>query len=274
MRAGLIVTIFGVGFAIIQCTPAVKANNTASSKSSPFFSTSVQDTFHIFTSIPANYKDSTAYPLILVLDANAYFDAVVAEFDLGRLTQGYPESIIVGVGYKDLFALDSLRARDYTFPVAMPQDSFAMSGGAPRYKQFIDSELLPTLHNKYNIDTNRIVIAGHSLAGYYVLYHFLEGKSEVSNFVAASPSLHYYNGYLTDKLRQMKADRKIKLYSSVGTLEFEPGTEVNHFKNFKFVLDSLKDPNIQYRFDEYSNFEHMDAAMPGFMKGLIFVFNQ
>jgi len=50
------------------------------------YSTSVQDSFRIYTSLPSG--DPSKSPLVILLDANAYFDPVVAEYNLGKLTQG------------------------------------------------------------------------------------------------------------------------------------------------------------------------------------------
>jgi predicted alpha/beta superfamily hydrolase len=242
------------------------------------FSEAVQDSFRIFSATPSLYpEDSVTYPLILLLDANAYFDPVLAEFKLGTLTQGYPNSVLVGIGYKDFLTLDSLRDRDYTFPVAPAKDSFAISGGGERFREFIDTELLPQLTNKFSIDGSNITLVGHSLGGYFVLHHFIEslsqGKHTITNYVAASPSLVYADFILPDRLKKLNkpSHQEIKLYMSMGTLEYDPEPAPNHFLIFKKEIESFSDSTkIKVRVDEYSNFNHMDAAMPGFMKGLGF----
>jgi predicted alpha/beta superfamily hydrolase len=239
----------------------------ASSERPMMYSTSVQDSFRIYTSAPS---DSSKHPLIILLDANAYFEPVVAEYNLGKLTQGYPDAIIVGIGYKDFYTLDSLRDRDYTFPVANPQDSFAISGGGKKFKQFIDDELIPGLKKKHKIDESNVTLIGHSLGGYFVLYHLLESINQknypITNYVAASPALHYHN-YLMDNLKVIKTETPLKLYSSMGTREYG---EDNRFLVLKHQVESSQ---MNASIEEYSNFDHMDAAIPGFMKGLTFTLN-
>ncbi len=243
------------------------------------YSSSVADSFKIFSSLPQNYlSDTTKYPLVILLDGNAYFEPVLAEFELGTLTQGYPSCVIVGVGYKDFATLDSLRGRDYTFPVAAPKDSFAISGGGERFKQFVDAELIPQLSKEFRIDKNNVTLAGHSLGGYFVLYHFFEStkqkKFSVKNYIAASPSLTYYDFYLNDRLKELSQQSStipVKLYTSMGTLEYDPVPAPNQFLIFKNGLDSLSTrTGTRIKADEYSNFNHMEAAIPGFMKGLVF----
>lgn len=257
------ILILLVAISAIACT---QKSVSPARDSAMVYSTSVQDSFRIYSSAPS---DTAKHPLIILLDANAYFDAVVAEYKLGKLTQGYPEAIIIGIGYKDFYTLDSLRARDYTFPVAVPQDSFAVSGGGVRFKQFIDNELISDLKKNYKIDETDVTLIGHSLGGYFVLYHMLESinqkKYPITNYIAASPSLHYHDYYLNDKFNEV--DSSLKLYSSMGTREYDPAATENKFLLFKKKMESL---SSNCRLEEYSNFDHMDAAIPGFMKGLTF----
>jgi predicted alpha/beta superfamily hydrolase len=268
-----------LSFALLLFSCDKKQVAKVSSNSKMMYSSSVQDSFRIYTSFPSTYeKDSSTYPLILVLDANAYFDPVVAEYNLGKLTQGYPDAIIVGIGYKDFATLDSLRFRDYTFPVAPASDSISLSGEGDHMKQFIDLELLPELSNSYRINEKNVTLMGHSLGGYFVLYHMIESIAEkkytITNYIAASPSLFYHDFYLNDRLKELDktASLSLKLYSSVGTNEYEPAPAVNHFPIFKNELHSFAEAtHLKVKGEEYSNFAHMDAAMPGFMKGLIFV---
>jgi hypothetical protein len=63
----------------------------------------------------------------------------------------------------------------------------------------------------------------------------------------------------------------LKIYSSIGTNEYEPAPAINHFPIFKNELHSFAEStHLKVKAEEYSNFAHMEAAMPGFMKGLIF----
>lgn len=247
------------------------------------YSTSVGDSFKISTATPAKYTtDSLSnFPLILMLDANAYLEPVVAALKLGMLTQGYPQAIIVGVGYNGFWAMDSLRNRDYTYPLAPAADSFKLSGGGLKFKTFIDEELLPNLKNKYRIDATKVVLVGHSLAGYFVLYYFMEAAKKreinITNFVAASPSLWYSKGYLFDQeklLHQALANTQFKLFVSIGSLERDPETGEDDFQRLKSLFNKRRDTVVKSKFIELGNFDHMEAAIPGFMKGLSFVLTE
>ena len=166
------------------------------------FSTSVKDSFSIFVNLPGNYnaKRKRNFSVVYLLDGNAYFDAVAEE--IGKQKK---DAILVGIGYKNAFLMDSLRNRDYTFPQAAPRDSFPISGGADRFLAFIKTELAPFIDKTYRTDTADRSLMGHSLGGYFTLFAMQQGLSDGNNlfkrYVAASPSLHYGDQYLIKALQ-------------------------------------------------------------------------
>jgi len=247
------------------------------------YSKYVSDTFKIFTSLPQKYNSDSlsTYPLILVLDANGYLESIVAELKLGTLTQDFPKSIVIGIGYRDFWTMDSLRNRDYTYPAALPEDSFNVSGGAQKFKKFINLELLPKITAEYRVNEKQIILLGHSLGGYFVLYYMLDslenGEFKITNFISASPSLSYGNRYLLNlekKLSSSKHKLPVRLYLSVGSLERDTLQNENVFLDFKTQLEAHHYQGTQLKSVEFGNFDHMDAAMPGFMKGFVFLFEK
>jgi predicted alpha/beta superfamily hydrolase len=68
--------------------------------------------------------------------------------------------------------MDSLRNRDYTFPMAGERDSFRISGWGDKYYDFIASKIKPFIDSLYRTDDSSQTIVGHSLAGYFALYSF------------------------------------------------------------------------------------------------------
>jgi predicted alpha/beta superfamily hydrolase len=246
------------------------------------YSEFVLDSFKIFISLPSEYtKDTTsAFPLLLVLDANAYFESIVAELKLNSVTQDMPKSIVIGIGYKNFWTLDSLRDRDYTYPQASPEDEFRISGGAEKFKNFIDKELLAKIARQYRIDRKKITLMGHSLGGYFALYHMLhsleKGEYSVRNYICVSPALAYGSQYLLNlekKLGSTKNSWPFKLYVSTGSLEHGDDNE-NLFLKFQSQMEKSHYSQAKLKFIEFGNFDHMDSAMPGFMKGLAFVFEK
>jgi len=247
-----------------------------------FYSQYVADTFRIFKSLPKGYSpDSTrTYPLIIILDANAFFEATVSELKFNSFIGLIPRSIVIGVGYADFPTMDSLRSRDYTYPTAIPEYEMTLSGGADNFKRFIDEELVPKLRKEFKIDLNRSAICGHSLGGYFTLYYGLKSIENnsftIRNIISASPSLHYNHGYVLDlenQLGKLANDVPLHFYISMGSEDLGDDETKALFKAVgNQVAEKFK--GLRLKKAEYTNFGHIDAAIPGFIKGLAYVFEE
>src|SRR5262245_8522155 len=86
--------------------------------STNLYSKSVEDSFSISISLPNEYDASkkNKFPVVYILDANVYFDIFTSIMKSYSEVGLIPPAILVGVGYKDLQTMDSLRYRDYTYP--------------------------------------------------------------------------------------------------------------------------------------------------------------
>ncbi|MEP2671191.1 MAG: alpha/beta hydrolase-fold protein [Cyclobacteriaceae bacterium] len=249
--------------------------------SDKMYSQQVQDTFKLFKVIPKGYSnDSTRkYPLIIILDANAFFESTVAELKFNSFIGLIPKSIVIGVGYNDFMAMDSLRSRDYTYPIAIPEYEMALSGGADKYKKFIDQELIPKLTEEYKINIDRSVICGHSLGGYFTLFYGLKSIEEnsfmIKNIVSASPSLHYNNRYLFEMEKNLSMptnDVPLNFYISMGSEDMADDESKGILDSFENQISNRNYKGLKIKKAEYTNFGHIDAAVPGFIKGLTHIF--
>ncbi|WP_177191961.1 alpha/beta hydrolase [Parafilimonas terrae] len=236
------------------------------------YSENVKDSFYINVNLPADYTaNKNKYPVVFLLDANLYFDIVAAILDKYSEVGLAPSVILVGIGYKDFTAMDSLRNRDDTYPIAIPEYEMSVSGGADRFLSFIDKELVPAIDSMYRTDTAKRTLMGHSLGGYFTSYALLQnlsGKSvSINNYIAASPSLHYNNYYLLDQFKKIDHHKKdnIQMYITYG------GPELNESSNQPDVLKQLSEvlgKKIFFKADVYSGLDHMDTQVPTFIKGL------
>ena len=240
-----------------------------------FYSKNVKDTFSIFIHLPINYKieNNKQYKVVYALDANYYFDTLVY-----LLNKNKSENVIlVGVGYKDFDAMDSLRNRDYTFPKALPKDSFVISGGADKFLSFINRELLPYIDKTYRTDTSNRTLIGHSLGGYFTLYALQQALLNKNNFfksyVAASPSLQYCNNYLIKQFQKTSDNEYPKTllltFGAKEDIEDGTGTEgIDNFNSLVHLLSSLRVKKIKLKNEVYPSLEHMQTAFPTFEKAL------
>jgi uncharacterized protein len=250
---------------------------------SKIYSTSVKDTFFISVCLPENIaaEPTKKYPVIFLLDANLYFDVMASAFKRYSEVGLLPEAILVGIGYKDLLSMDSLRNRDYTFPKAIPEYEMHESGKAPEFLKFIQTELIPRIDSSYAVDKHKRVLMGHSLGGYFTLYatlqNTLQKNDPFSAYIAASPSVNYDDYYILKEFEKMKAENpRIKVYSTFGGLEDEedPGLLKNE-AILRALSVSLKEKNkIVFKGDVYSNLDHMSMAFPTFVKGIQWIFTE
>ena len=247
------------------------------------YSKSVKDSFSIFISLPNDYDANKTFPVVYLLDANLYFDIMATTIRKYSEVGLSPSLIVVGIGYKDFQTMDSLRNRDYTYPIAIPEYEMELSGGAERFLAFISTELIPYIDKKYKTDTAHRILAGHSLGGYFSLFALLQNLSgktkDFSAYIAASPSIAYNHYYLLNQFKeigvQKSSGQKAKVYLTFGGLEDAEAAEDPGMMRLgkttaqlsKYLSQKQAD-FLQYKGDIYSNLDHMDTPIPSFLKGL------
>lgn len=259
----------------IKENPVLKAGKFDAAQT--IFSPAVNDSFSINIHLPNDYySKDTNYPVVFILDANLYgdiYNVITDQYsDVGLL----PKAILVGVGYKDFPAMDSLRNRDYTYPVAIPEYEMTTSGGADKFLAFFKDQLVNYVDSNYRTDKGNRILMGHSLGGYFALYslsqHLAAGHNLFSGYIAASPSTHYNHNYMLTTLNNTTTKNKnIKAYISSGGLEDNPSdtSMLSTEKVFASLHSSLEQKNnILLKTEAYSNLGHMDTQIPSFIKGL------
>lgn len=226
------------------------------------FSEFVKDSFYVFVSVPGNYnKNKKAFAVDYLLDGNAYFAKCSA---LAR--QNKENRIIVGVGYSHVYLMDSLRDRDFTFPLAHANDSLKVSGGAEKFYKFITHELIPLIDKTYHTDTTQRTLIGHSLGGYFVLYALAKERETRRNhfhfYRSASPSVEYADNYIFNRIKQFNGNsEKIQLYITSGDKE-----DLVLFNKFVKLVETCKD--IEAEKEIFPGLDHMGAALPALSKSL------
>jgi predicted alpha/beta superfamily hydrolase len=149
----------------------------------------VDQDFEISIALPVFHERSPEkrYPVIYLLDSNFFFGMVSEMTRIMAVCYEIPDTLVVGIGYPwrepaaDAYdTISGLRCRDYT-PVASkraerevldssPALQHCESGGAEYFLKFIEMELIPSLENKYPIDSSSRTLMGHSWGGTFCLY--------------------------------------------------------------------------------------------------------
>ena len=133
----------------------------------------------LLVSIPESYaRTARRYPVLYLTDAGAQFEHTCATAAFLARNGFMPEVIVVGVTNTD-------RTRDLS-PSRDPR--FPTSGGADRFLDFFEKELVPFVESAYRTVPFRI-FAGHSAGGNFAL-HAMRVKPELFQAViAVSPWL-------------------------------------------------------------------------------------
>lgn len=136
--------------------------------------------------LPPDYSRSEArYTVLYLLDGalDQDFPHIAGLAQLGSLSWTYGPLIVVGVQTKD-------RRAELTPPASDPRylQAFPQSGGAERFRQFLETEVLPFVEGRFRAGPRRALM-GESLGGLFVVDTLLHQPSLFHDYVAISPSL-------------------------------------------------------------------------------------
>jgi len=185
--------------------------------------------YTIFISAPQGPPPARGFPVLYVLDANAWFGVAAEIARLDELEAG--PAIVVGVGYPVHTLYDDVR-RTYDFTLgdpATPQPNAAAYryGGANAFLDFVRHDLRSEVAKTYPIDSRRQSLFGHSLGGFFVLHALFTAPDAFSTFIAASPAIWTDEKRLRTEEQafeaQPRSGAQAKVLITVGGLEQQLG---------------------------------------------------
>lgn len=222
-------------------------------------------TYEIRVGLPANYNPSVEkYATIYVLDGKEIFGFVANRCQKISDQYALKNVLVVSIGYgKD-------RSIDYT-----PTRVSSVTGGAPQFLNFIETQLIPKMEQDYQADSgrNNRVILGHSYGGLFGSYTFSVNNKVFGNYIMLSPSFWFDNRVAL----QMENDNRDKNKSSrqlvfMGIGENEERDRM--LAPFEIFYQKLRDnySNIKLEKNTEKNTSHMDSRNPNIIKGLNYYF--
>ena len=173
----------------------------------------VPQEFQISVALPLLHPGDTpiSYPVLYLFDANFYFGGVTEVTRLMRVCNEFPSSIVVGIGYpfdgpvnEMIDTVVGWRTRDFTPVVSREKEQEVLdstptlktvtSGGADKFHQFVEQELIPLVEADYPIDSTNRTLIGHSWGGLFGLYSLFRDPLLYRNYLICSPDLPYADG--------------------------------------------------------------------------------
>lgn len=178
----------------------------------------------VFIYVPEGFwglDDSlTCYPVTFVLDGESQFLNTVSVIDyMSSAPMGndlMPRTIVVGIP-------NTNRNRDLTprkGQLGSDVSSLKLTGGGPKFLNFILEELLPQLDSMYSLCEHRTII-GHSLGGLLVFEALLTKRDYFDNYLAIDPGLGFgeeaFLEEVLDTLRTADLTEENLFVASAGT---------------------------------------------------------
>ncbi len=224
--------------------------------------------YNLYIHLPKNYGRSTKhYPIIYLLDADYSF--LLAKQIIEHLSDRnrIEEYIIVGIAYAD-FEYKKNRTRDYT-PSYVSDGGYGAeyqkySGGAIKFYQFINKELMPYMSKHYRITKDNTFV-GHSFGGLFGIYLLLNHPETFDNYIIVSPSLWYDNHLLLKAAKNkqtLSVKKPIKLLLFIGEKENNGDYRmVDDLKNLNTIINKKSHQNMVSSMEIILNMDH-DTVFP------------
>lgn len=145
--------------------------------------------FHLYVRLPERYgeREEHRFPTVYLLDGGVTFPLLAAYYRYLSLAEEVPDLILAGIAYgTDDWRQGNLRSTDFTAPT--PEREFW--GGAGRFQEMLQAELIPLVEREYRSDPERRTIFGQSLGGQFVLFTARTDPPLFWGHIASNPALH------------------------------------------------------------------------------------
>jgi predicted alpha/beta superfamily hydrolase len=253
------------------------------------FSTSLEENREFWVKLPENYESNgdQKYPVVYLLDGFSLQNTLETVYN-NYWGHYLPHMILVGISNKNN------RTKDLTTSQVKIRRGSTMdteTGGAEKFTQFIEKELIPYIDNTYPTTPYRTII-GHSYAGLFTINMLVNHGHIFQNYLAIDPSMDWDNQKL---LKQAKEKFKTTNYKGK-SLFVSLAAEMLHMQNEKITIDNIMEDSSEYTlfarsiidFSNYAatqkqnglNFSwkvypedlHGTVPLPSIRDGLIFLF--
>ena len=225
------------------------------------FSNSLNQERELWIKLPFNFDPAKAYDVMIVLDAEKYFELTNVLVDNRTRYGKLNPAILVGILNPNM----EERSRNLTFSRSSVDQKGETtnrytnenSGKAEAFATFLNEEVLSFLSQEYRV--KQFGIIGHSFGGYFALYNStLEDK--ISEYILIDPSLWYNNGealqQIETHIERLKERNEIHFY-----LAHEDGIKNNSGKMARLACIFDKH-DIAFTNFVYRNENHGSVILP------------
>lgn len=249
------------------------------------YSETLKENRQFYVQFPADYNpnSNTKYPVAFILDGEVLLPTVhnVQNFYSGGFT---PEMILIGISNTTNRTRD-LTTSKVTEMYGMPFNE--ANGEANNFSQFIATELIPFVEEKYPVTSFRTLI-GHSYGGLFTLYTMIHQPDLFSNYIAIDPSLDWDNQQLlkeastkfpnnnyNGKSLFMSLNGQLNMQDPTITIDnvMEDSSDFTLFPRSNMAFSNMVQQNdgngLAFDWKFYPNDLHGTIPFPSIMDGLI-----
>lgn len=217
--------------------------------------------YRIMVSLPEGDLPWTGgYPVIYLLDGNAYFPAFHAAKRAQDRLRG---SVIVAIGYPSDTPLDFERRAFDLSPPQPPERNTPPQGGQDLFLDFIEKRLMPKVNARFKVDQDQRSLVGHSFGGMFGVYALFTRPQLFQHVVALSPSLWWRDRYLMpperDFTRRARAGEIDLTHRSLTLIigDREMPQEIQDARSLQRRLEALSEYGLRSDFQVESGEDHM-----------------
>lgn len=237
-------------------------------------STIMNEERHVIIATPPGYETGDiSYPVLYLTDgAGDFYHA----YGVARNYANYrilPSMIVVAIE-------NTNRNRDLTPThtrkgfMGDDADYLKDSGGADRFLDFIEKELVPYVENNFRTLPFR-VLSGHSFGGLLVVHTFLNRTPLFNGYIGISPSLWWDGRALCAQAEKQLGDMDCQrqfLYLTVGGEEHE--NQVGANQQLARLLKEHTPEGLDWHYNLMLNEGHGSQGLPALDAGLRFIYRK
>lgn len=208
--------------------------------------------------LPKSYytKPAQKYPVIYRLDGQGNLPLITAVLERLQEANSAPEVIIIAIENTD-------RLRDF-YPTKNnePEGPVGFGGGADKFLEFLESELIPFVNSEYRTHDFKI-LSGASAAGVFSLYALQTKPYLFQAHVAFSPAIWWNYGASAKSTKNFiaKAEKLNNyLYVNIGQ---ESGIMRERYDDMKNFIVTHKPEGLRFISDEHNNVPHGLTSVAG-----------
>ncbi|QQE85844.1 alpha/beta hydrolase [Pseudomonas putida] len=219
--------------------------------------------YRIMISLPEGDVPWTGgYPVIYLLDGNAYFPAFHAAKRAQDRLRG---AILVAIGYPSDTPLDFERRAFDLSPPQPAERNKPPQGGQDLFLDFIEKRLMPKVNARFKVDQDQRSLIGHSFGGMFGVYALFTRPQLFQHVIAISPSLWWRDRYLMAHertfTRRAHAGQLDLTHSSLTLLigDREMPQEIQDARALQLRLEALSQYGLRSDFQLEAGEDHMSV---------------